>query len=359
VIPDAVLRQVPSIALARVSRDEPPQMETAGWSSIAKRTPATPETAYHWFSMTKLVTATATVQLSERGVVDLDAPVEMWFPPFSEMRPRELAKQVTPRHLLSHSSGLANPIPLSWVHLSDKPGPDTETFLRDLLRRHRRLRFSPGAHTSYSNLGYLLLGQVIARASGLSYEEYVRRHVLDPLAMDRTRFPGSPDRSGIVATGYHARWSLTSPFLRFLVPRGILDGSEGRFRSFRPFDVHGPSYAGLVGPVGDAARFLQMHLRDGELGGTRILAEDSARRMRDVSTRGSRIDVGLGWFRPARSRRETPTFVEHLGGALAFFGDMRAYPSEGFGVVVMGNATRYDYESVIRSARHVSARPAS
>src|SRR5262252_5526378 len=69
-----------------------------------------------------------------------------------QLRPLRWAGRITARHLLSHSAGLANPIPVRWVHPTDQPGPDPNVFLRGLLARHGRLRFEPGSRSSYSNL---------------------------------------------------------------------------------------------------------------------------------------------------------------------------------------------------------------
>jgi CubicO group peptidase (beta-lactamase class C family) len=94
---------------------------------------------------------------------------------------------VTIRHLLSHSAGLANPIPVGWVRPAVTPAADLHEFTGRLLRKHSRLRSDPGARASYSNLGYLVLGEVVEAASGLPYTEYVRSNILAPLAMSSRR----------------------------------------------------------------------------------------------------------------------------------------------------------------------------
>ena len=81
---------------------------------------------------------------------------------------------MTSRHLLSHSAGLSNPIPIGWVRQADDPPEDLEAFTARLLKKHSRLRGEPGRHARYSNLGYLVLGQAVLAASGMSYVEYVR-----------------------------------------------------------------------------------------------------------------------------------------------------------------------------------------
>ena len=94
--------------------------------------------------------------------------------------------------------------------------------------------------------------------------------------------------------------------MRLLLPRWVIGARTGRWLSFRRFLLDGAAYGGLLGPVRDTARFLQMHLRDGELDGTRILPAPSAAEMRHVTVTGKRYDLGLGWFRPAASAMSIP-----------------------------------------------------
>jgi len=270
--------------------------------------------------MTKIVTATVAVRLAERGVLDLDAPIAGLVPALRRVRPSQWADRVTARHLLSHSAGLPNPIPVRWVHPADQPAPDPGAFLVGLLARNGRLRFEPGARSSYSNLG--------------------------PLGMAATGFTFTPQARPRAAVGYHPRLSP----MRLLLPRWVIGEPAGRWISLRPFLVDGPAYGGLVGPVDELARFLQLHLRDGELGGNRILSAEATAAMRRITVHGSRYDLGLGWFRPASQRNADPPFVEHLGGGAGFYNLIRIYPARSTGIAVMGNVTRYHIDAVARLA---------
>jgi CubicO group peptidase (beta-lactamase class C family) len=258
------------------------------------------------------------------------------------LRPNGDAARITARHLLSHSAGLANPIPVSWIHPADQPGPDPDAFLDRLLSKHAKLRFEPGAKSSYSNLGTLTLGAAMANLTGTPFVDLVEVEVVEPLKMTSTGFAYTPDLEARAAVGYHPR---RSP-MRWLLPRWVIGAPVGRWVGFNRFALDGQAYGGLIGSVTDAARFLQMHLLDGEFEGTRILEPDSARAMRDIRLRGRRFDLGLGWFRPAHARDADPPFVEHLGGGAGFFNVIRIYPSRGVGIAVMGNATKYDIDAV-------------
>jgi CubicO group peptidase (beta-lactamase class C family) len=92
--------------------------------------------------------------------------------------------------------------------------------------------------------------------------------------------------------------------------------------------------------------FAQMHLRDGDLDGRRIISAESATLMRDIRVPGRRYDLGLGWLRPRHARQVQPAYVEHLGGGAGFWNAMRLYPDLRLGVVMMGNATRYDHDAI-------------
>jgi CubicO group peptidase (beta-lactamase class C family) len=314
----------------------------AGFADLRSRVEASFRMVCPWFSMTKVLTATLALRLAERGDIDLDEPVARLVPCVRSLRPVALASRITARHLLSHSAGLANPIPVRWIHPASEPSPEPEA----LLTKHRQLRFEPGVRSSYSNLSALVLGSALASAGGRPFTDLVRTEVLEPLRMARTGFGYSTEMEAEVATGYHPRWSP----MRLLLPRWAFGPAAGRWVSLRRFLVDGAAYGGLVGALDDAARFLQMHLRGGELDGRRILSPESVAAMRDIRVPGGAYDLGLGWFRPSRQRDADPPFVEHLGGGAGFLDLMRVYPTVDSGVVVMGNATRYDIESVGRLA---------
>lgn len=335
---------IPGLSVAVVKGDRLVWARGFGFADLATSTPATPQTSYLWFSMTKTVTATAVVRLAEDGKLDLDAPADECY------RGLKVVSQPTPvtvRHLLSHSSGLANPVPIRWVYPAVDPGPDRRTFVELLLGKNRKLGFTPGERAGYSNLGYLVLGEVIAEVTGKSYEDHVREEVFSPLGMERTgfRYPDGAGGGG-AAAGYQPLWKPLTPLFRAALPRGIVGPRQGRYVSFEPFYVKGPAYGGLVGSVEEAARFLMLHLNGGELNGTRLLSAESAAEMRRVTPRGGKRDFGLGWFRPHEAEGRRPAFVEHLGGGAGFWNVMRIYPEESLGIVLMGNTTSYDHESV-------------
>ncbi len=335
---------VPGLSVAVVKGDRVVWERGFGFADLATSTPATPASSYLWFSMTKIVTATAVMRLAESGDLDLDAPADEYFRGF------KVVSQPTPvsvRHLLGHSSGLANPLPIRWVRPADAPTSDQGAFVRRLLARNRRLKFAPGERASYSNLGYLVLGEVISEVSNTGYEEYVREEILRSLGMDHTGFSNPESAVGTAATGYQPLWKPLTALFRAALPRGIVGPRYGRYASFNPFYVKGPAYGGLVGGVSEAVRLVRLHLNGGEVDGTRLLSAASVAGMQRIVPRGGKRNFGLGWFRSHEAAERRPAFVEHLGGGAGFWNVMRLYPAESLGVVMMGNTTSYDHESIL------------
>jgi CubicO group peptidase (beta-lactamase class C family) len=209
-------RAPPGLAAAIVTADGAVDLVTSGLADVRALRPVTVRTTFLWFSMTKIVTATAAMMLADRGALDLDAPVIGHVPELRVLPgPGSL---ITARHLLSHSSGLADPPPVRWVRPSGTPPPDARAFLARLLHRHQRLRFRPGLTAAYSNLGYLVLGELIASCAGQPFCEFIQRELLDPLGMSRTGFEHAQAPADI-ATGY---WRLPpggQTALRLLPPR--------------------------------------------------------------------------------------------------------------------------------------------
>jgi CubicO group peptidase (beta-lactamase class C family) len=308
-----------------------------GLADRAENRPATAATTYLWFSMTKIVTATAALRLADEGRLDLEAPVGEYV---GYLRaPGRVQPSV--RQLLAHTAGLGNPLPIRWAHRADAEAPDARVLLRRLMGRRRAYRYPAGRSARYSNVGYLALGEIIAAAAGMPFTDYVRQSVLKPLGMHRTGFhdPAGPDR----ATGYVKAPRLADPLLRRLLRTGIAGHRHGPYLALNDFAVDGPAYGGLIGDVLDAGRFLRMHLRDGELDGARILSSPTARQMRTIDQIGKPFHHGIGWFR--RPTNATEHWVEHFGAGVGYWNVMRLYPDRGLGVVIMTNSTSsYDFE---------------
>jgi CubicO group peptidase (beta-lactamase class C family) len=145
----------------------------AGLADVALNKPVDKETTFNLFSVTKTLTATAILQLAEQGLVALDTPVVRYLGEFP------YGDRVTLRHLLTHTGGLPNPLPLSWGHFPEEQERfDEHAFVETIFSKNPKTRLEPGAKMRYSNLAYVWLGWVIERVSRKPYEAYVQEHLL-------------------------------------------------------------------------------------------------------------------------------------------------------------------------------------
>jgi CubicO group peptidase (beta-lactamase class C family) len=329
--------RVPGLAVAAATADGLLWSYATGYADLELRAPFTTGTACHWFSMTKVVSVTAAMSLVDRGLLDLDEPVARYLPgvlpeAFADVRVRQLA---------NHSAGLANPVPLRWVHPVGRAVPDQRDFLARVMERHRAPRFAPGSRASYSNVGTVVLGEVIAQVSGRPFVEVARTDVLEPLAMSRTGFTYADTVPSPAAVGYQRlprglRWALEA-----VLPPGTVGERCGRYATLNAFEMDAPACSGLIGPVDDAAKFLSLHLAGRGAGDRRLLSAQSVDAMQDINMPGRPFDLGLGWFRRHGAGRTDPDYVEHLGGGGGFWNVLRVYPQLELGVAVMGNTTHH------------------
>jgi len=156
----------------------------------------TEATCYRIASISKVFTATAVMQLVERGAIRLDERTQHYLPWFRTGRGPSV-ESITIRQLLSHTAGIERDGTDHWVS-------DRFPTIEELKARIREgiAVFAPLEHWKYSNVGYAILGQVVAAAGGQAYEDYVRTAIIDPLRLTHTGFGLSRDVVGVLAVGY-------------------------------------------------------------------------------------------------------------------------------------------------------------
>jgi CubicO group peptidase (beta-lactamase class C family) len=181
-----------------------------GVSDVNAKRPVSPDsTVFRIGSITKVFTATAVAQLADRGRIGLDRDVNEYLKRLQVAR--TYAEPVTATHLLSHTAGFDELPGVRQARSAELLLPLHE-FLRDKLVRIR----PPGRVTAYSSFGMALAGLLVEEVSGLSYEEYLRRHIWQPLGMQQTYITpgGAPlgyDYSNDVVTRAPYEWYHTVP----------------------------------------------------------------------------------------------------------------------------------------------------
>ena len=313
---------------------------------------ATPATAYHWGSMTKLVTATAVMKLVEQNRISLDAPVERYVPEF----PKGLG--ITVRHLLTHSSGLPDQEADHLVSFEGSILPPLDEVLRSHLASGVTLLFAPGSDAEYSNWNYLALGVIIERVSGLPYADFVTGSVLRPAGMAHTAFRSVDLPAGtelatplIAADRVPSLIALLDAYRPQKDGARLIAGHRGNPTPLADFDILAP-WGGLEGTVEDVARFLAVSMGSPAAGAEQVLSPATLASMRKVqrSTKGQPLAWSLGWVLRQEKGEEV---VEHAGGGPGIESLMRLYPGRRLGVVVMGNINNYGAARILSAAADI------
>ena len=305
-------RRLPGIAIGVVADQELVWSKGFGLADTANKVAMTPQTKFRMASHSKLFTATAIMQLRERGLLRLDDPVAKHLPWFAVTPAEAEDAPITIEELLTHSSGLPREAGSHWTTFEF---PTTEQLRKLMAARHAP--YSPEVRWKYSNLAYSIAGLVIEAVSGQTWADYVQQHIYQPLGMTNSsvdkNVPG-------LAVGYNR-----------LMP----DNS----RATNPFvDARGMAAAtGITSTVEDMAKFVSAQFRKGKMAGRQILSTGSLREMHRVRmlenswTSGNAIGFSV--------RRERDKIYVSHGGSYPGYQTNTLLQLDGkVGVIVLTNA---------------------
>lgn len=312
--------QIPGLSIGIIKDGQIAYTKGFGLAEVGTERAVTPETVFQLGSVSKMMVGIAIMQLKEQGKIDLDAPVTDYLPYFKMADERY--KEITIRQILSHRSGLRYSTGYGFYwYTSDYQSPEYDD---GSLERHVRnltqvkLQFTPGKSMQYSDLGFEILGDVIAKVSGQNFEAYTQEHIFGPLGMMHTSF-----------------------MVRDIPPE-LLAAPHGygpKVNSFFPYSrQHAPS-SHLFSNVDDMLRYALAQLNQGQLGETRILPAIAYGEMwtaqgdTNLPSPWER-KVGLGWF---LGGQEGPRLVGHGGMDIGFGCGFIMAPDDGLAVVVMVN----------------------
>lgn len=294
-ISDAVARgDIPGAVLLIHHDGETTHRQAYGSRSLKPtKTAMTADTIFDMASLTKpIATATSVCILIDRGKIDLHAPVAKYLPEFG----KNGKEKITVEHLLRHTGGL---IPDN--HLNDyKNG--AEKAWENICGLPTRS--TPGEKFTYTDVGFIVLGELVKRVSGKPLDAFAKENIFEPLKMSRTAFNPPDD------------WRPFAP-------------AEQRGGEWMRGDVHDPrayllggvaGHAGLFSTVDDLSRYARMLLNGGELDGTRILSEKMVTNMTrgrwladGTSGRGLGWDVDTGYSSPRGHRFPRGVSFGHTG----------------------------------------------
>lgn len=309
-IVDSIERyNIPSIAVGIVDREGLAWSRGFGYADLDKTIPANEKTRYRAGSLAKLFTATAVLQLVENNRVDLDQALSEQLTGFGYRSRFSKPGIITPRHLLTHHSGL--PSNINKGFWSDEHFSRAVTLLRD-----EYISYPVDFIQNYSNLGYSLLGAMIEQVTGQGFETYMQTQVLTSLGMDETEFSHYTDHP--FATGYR----------------------KGQRNSNLP--VRDLPALGLNTNVEDLARFVSTIIAKGKYQDNRILSRDSVESMFRVQNRGVALDfdqlTGIPWMLRRLETRSRDLVAEHSGSMMNYSSYVMLVPGLDFGIVMLSNS---------------------
>jgi CubicO group peptidase (beta-lactamase class C family) len=270
-----------------------------------------PENIFHFASVSKPFVATAVMQLVEQAKMDLDEKLIFYLPYFELADERY--KNITIRQMLNHTSGIPDVRDYEW----DKPQYDegaAERYVRSL--KDKKMLFAPGDGARYSNMAFDIMGDVIAKVSGKSFEDYVTENILDPLKMVESSFL-IKEISEELRTYPHI-WEF-KPVVSKVYPYN------------RP---HAPSST-LNSSVIEMMNWAQANLNKGLLDGIRILKPESYEILWTPTVDfENNAHVGLSWFIGDYHGMQT---ISHGGGDLGYRSNITLVPEKQLGFILASN----------------------
>lgn len=296
-------QHIPGLTLVVIRDGQILKSRAYGRASLELGVPASPETVYELASATKPFVATAVMMLVQDGKLDLEDTVDEFMADVPDSW-----KGITVRHLLAHTSGIKD-------YLADlRHDFPHETPPEEIVRAAMEapLNFAPGERWSYSNTGYVLLGLVIRKASGKTYDAFLADRVFRPLEMRATRRDSADEVVAGRASGYlwYGGSLHNGDYLKYLMTN------------------HGDR--GILSTSLDLARW------DAALDAERLLTTASKEAMWAPSklSDGSATGYGLGWFVDEVNGHR---HVHHAGGAPGSAAILARYPDDRLTVILLAN----------------------
>jgi len=287
-----------------------------GYADIENGIPVDPErTGFRIGSTTKLLTWTAVMQLAEKGKLDLDADINTYL---DFKIPDTYPEPITLKHLMTHTSGLEQRWFEMLVHDTEDMKPAGEWLASHIPARVR----PPGELAGYSNYNADLAGYIVARVSGVSYDQYIQENILDPLGMTRTTVQPvpSPEMDQLSSMGYTFQDNAFQVFPAYWAQPGKVPGAAAQTSAT------------------DMAHFMIAHLQNGRYGDARILEESTAQQMHStLFTYDPRLmGITYGFIENTHNGQRT---IGHYGGSLEMNSGLLLLPDQNMGLFVAFNST--------------------
>lgn len=303
---ELVAKRLPALSMALVDADQVVWQAGFGLARPTENRPADEHTVYRVGSVSKLFADIAAMQLVEQGRLKLDEPLTTYLPDFQPRDPFEVP--ITLRQLMSHRSGLVREPPVG--HYFDPDEPKLEATVRSLHRTS--LVYQPETRTKYSNAAIAVVGYLVEKVSGETFEDYVDGHILKPLGMTESAFRITPAVDERLADA-------------------VMWGLDGRVFPAPKFEL-GTSPAGnLYSSVHDQTKFLIAVLAAGMHSTAPLLKPETWQAMwQPQFIAADQPGYGLGF---SISQFDGTKRIGHGGAVYGFATQFAALPEEKLGVI--------------------------
>lgn len=322
---------VPGLSLALIDGDKTIWSRGFGYRDVSRGLPATADTLYAIGSVTKSFTGVAMLQLAEQGKLSLDDDVSKHLP---EFKVKPFGQKIKLRHFLSHSSGIPG-LGFSEARFKQAilpgslwlPVESHAAILHFMEDAHDWVAAKPGQRYFYLNEGFILVGAVLERVTGVAYNDYIKQNILLPLRMERSTF----EFDDFMAAEDHA-----TPYM-------ISEGKQlPKKYTFNPVNAKG----GLLSSVNELARYVRMHINAGALEGVRVMTAASSKQQQSSQIRVVEEKMPFNDNDYGFGLALTEDFFGHKmvghGGSVSISTSYIGFvPKLGVGVAVISNGTGY------------------
>jgi CubicO group peptidase (beta-lactamase class C family) len=287
-----------------------------GYADVNNRITAKPETIYPAGSIAKLFTITAALRLAEQDRIDLDQPIQTYFPEFSIKTRFPGADPITIRSIMTHHSGLPSDHLREIIGLEPMPLAGLAGELGD-----EWVAYPPNFIFSYSNVAIQLLGLMLESVSRKDFASYMDETLFQPMGMSHTSFVMEPREKSLLSKGYRR-------------------GQESREILLHPHpSPDGPIYTSVV----DLSRFIEMVFANGTAGQRPILKAETVTEALRPQNGDVALDldfqIGLGWFLNEFDLKHGGLVASHGGTLSLFHSQLIILPERKLGVVVLANSS--------------------
>jgi CubicO group peptidase (beta-lactamase class C family) len=311
------IEHIPGVSIALVHRDSVIWQGGVGVVDRATNKPVSQTDLFRIGSITKTFVSLAIQRLIAAGKFSLDSKLKTLAPEVPFENPWEGEEPIRVIHLLEHTAGFDDMHLNVFINDTGKKKAALEEVL--MHKKSLHARWKPGTRHAYSNPGYIILGLLIEKYSGMPYEDYIFREIILPLKMLHTNFD----------------YALKPPYAKGY-------SYDGAYHESSPVMINGRAAGAVSSCSEDMARYVRMFLNDGQSDGVQIIPAETLHDMeRQHSTlkavNGLTCGYGLGLSSKLSGGKNKKQFFGHDGGMMGFSSDLSYSRELGVGFFVSNN----------------------